>query len=137
MNIGGTNAANAAAYIKTIMSDVAFSRLQKMRNDSPTGGALGQVSNIELELLKSAKGSLDQRLSPKLFRKNLDSIKLHYDNFMRSIQARKLANQQGLTFKTVEQAIAWMDQNVPMGGKPTPDNQTNITTPGGFVLSDN
>ena len=135
MNIGGSNAANAAALIKTIMSDVAFSRLQKMRNESPTGGALGQVSNIELDLLKSARGSLDQKISPPLFRKNLDLIKKHYDNFMRSIQARKLANQQGLTFETTEEAISWMDKNVPMGGKPAPDNQTNIITKGGFVLT--
>lgn len=137
MNIGGSNAANAAALIKTIMSDVAFSRLQKMRNDSPTGGALGQVSNIELELLKSAMGSLDQKISPPLFRKNLDSIKKHYDNFMRSIQARNLAAQQGLTFKTTEEAISWMDKNVPMGGQPASDKQTNVTTPGGFSIRKN
>jgi len=49
--------------IKVIEANIGFGKLQAMREASPTGGALGQVSNIELDLLKSVIGSLEQSQS--------------------------------------------------------------------------
>ena len=46
----------------TVVSNIGFERLQAMRDASPTGGALGQVSDNELRLLSSALGSLSQEL---------------------------------------------------------------------------
>ena len=46
-----------------------------MREASPTGGALGQVSEMENRLLQSVLGSLDQELSEEEFRYNLRRLK--------------------------------------------------------------
>ena len=46
--------------ITTLQANVAFSTLQEMRNNSKTGGALGNVSDTEIKLLYSKLGSLDE-----------------------------------------------------------------------------
>ena len=50
--IPGTPAYDTNAQIETVISSIGFDRLQKMRDESPTGGALGQVSERELSQLK-------------------------------------------------------------------------------------
>lgn len=60
--------------LQTLKSNIAFGELTAMREASKTGGALGQVSNIELGLLESALAGLDQLQSPSNFRKNLERI---------------------------------------------------------------
>lgn len=74
----GTNARDLSTLLNRVGSNTAFDRLQKMRDESPTGGALGQVSNIELQLLKDSVGSLDQGASDEQFRTNLQSVIDHY-----------------------------------------------------------
>jgi len=61
--------------LATIQANIAFDRLQQMRNASKTGGALGAVSERELDLLMNAYGNLNQSTSPDLLRRNLLSIK--------------------------------------------------------------
>ena len=68
--------------ISTIKANVAFDRLQKMRDESKTGGALGNVSNIELSLLESSIASLDSNLSPELLRQNIEAVEMHYQNIL-------------------------------------------------------
>ena len=68
--------------LKPIKSSVAFSRLQRMRNESKTGGALGNVSNIELDLLSSTLGSLSQRRNPELVYKAVSDIKRIYNEIL-------------------------------------------------------
>ena len=58
-----------------IQSNVAFDRLQQMREASKTGGALGAVSERELGLLMSALGTIDQSTSPQILKENLEFIK--------------------------------------------------------------
>ena len=73
--IPGTEAANVRAALDQVKGLISFSELQKMRNASPTGGALGQVAIRELELLESALGALDQRQSKSALIANLKQIK--------------------------------------------------------------
>lgn len=61
--------------LSVIQSTVALDRLQQMRDASKTGGALGGVSERELDLLMNALGSIDQSSSPQLLRENLLQIK--------------------------------------------------------------
>lgn len=56
--IAGTKAKQLAALLKSNEAENAFGRLQQMRDESPTGGALGPVSNYEIEFLISAGGNL-------------------------------------------------------------------------------
>jgi hypothetical protein len=73
--VPGTDAYNLRRRIETIKSNIGFSELQKMRDESPTGGALGQVAVQELNYLQAALGNLDQAQSVSELEKNLKSIK--------------------------------------------------------------
>lgn len=73
--IRGTPAADLKETIKTIEADAAFEALQEMRDNSPTGGALGSVATQELELLKSAQVALSTSQSPEQLRENLIAYK--------------------------------------------------------------
>lgn len=67
-------ARNLKRTLEALQANTAFTRLQEMRDASQTGGALGNVSNVELGLLMSAYGSISQDLDPSLLRKNLKQI---------------------------------------------------------------
>jgi hypothetical protein len=57
--------------LDTIGANMGFEQLQAMRAASPTGGALGNVTERELELLQAVQGSLQQSQSREQFQSNL------------------------------------------------------------------
>lgn len=71
---GGTPAADTAALLDTIGANIAFDRLQAMRNSSPTGGALGQVTERELALLQATAGAIAQSQSAEQLLFNLTRL---------------------------------------------------------------
>ena len=74
-HIAGTPAHDLSKTLIAIQSSLGFETLQQIRDNSPTGGALGSVTERELELLQSAWGSLAQSQSPGQFRENLIKLK--------------------------------------------------------------
>jgi hypothetical protein len=66
------------ADLNLIKANLAFDRLQQMRDSSPTGGALGQVSELELKLLESAMATIDQGLDLEAFRTRLNDVLTTY-----------------------------------------------------------
>ena len=75
----GTAGANLQATLDTIGANIGFDRLQQMRENSPTGGALGNVSEMENRLLQSVYGSLSRTQSPEQLRTNLQRLRTLYD----------------------------------------------------------
>ena len=75
-------AVNLATLLDPIRANVAFDRLQQMREASKTGGALGNVSNVELAQLQASAGSLAQRASPEILVKNLMKIEEVYTKIL-------------------------------------------------------
>lgn len=73
--VPGSPAKNLQAELETIKANLGFDELQTMRDNSPTGGALGQVAVQELEALRSTLSSLDQAQSPEQLRSSLQRIK--------------------------------------------------------------
>jgi hypothetical protein len=69
--------------LKTIYANVAFAELNDMRANSPTGGALGNVTERELDLLASTQGSLDQMQSGKRVKENLEIIRRNLSEIKR------------------------------------------------------
>ena len=63
----GTAAYDLAQKLKTVDANLAFGELQKMRDNSPTGGALGNVTENELALLRSTVSNLDPNQSQEEF----------------------------------------------------------------------
>ena len=80
-----TSERELAAKISTIQSNLAFDKLEDIRNNSPTGGALGQVSNIELGFLRDAVTALDPALGVEAFNEQLKKIEVHYNRFKASV----------------------------------------------------
>lgn len=85
-NVGGTPAARLSSILDTIGGNIAFSELQAMRQASPTGGALGQVSNIEIELLKNSISSLNLKQGAEQLKKSLAGIKKHLEESVDRLQ---------------------------------------------------
>lgn len=61
--------------LETIKANIGFETLRDMREESKTGGAVGQVSDFENRLMQAVEGSLDQGQSPAQLRKNLADVK--------------------------------------------------------------
>ncbi len=85
-NVGGTDALNLARTIETIKANLGFDKLAEMRAASPTGGALGAVTERELSFLQNTVASLDQSQSDEQLRKNLDIVADHIRSSLRRIQ---------------------------------------------------
>lgn len=73
--VRGTPARNLSARMETVKANIGFDKLNEMRQTSPTGGALGQVTERELNFLQSVRGSLDEGQSPAQLRETLGEIK--------------------------------------------------------------
>ena len=80
--LAGSEAVDLEANLETIQANLGFDQLQAMRDASPTGGALGQVSERELIALQSTVASLKQEQSPDQLRANIAKIKKHYQNWL-------------------------------------------------------
>jgi hypothetical protein len=96
--IPGTPAADLAANIDTILANVGFEELQAMRDNSPTGGALGQVAVRELELLQATRANISNSQSPAQLRRNLLKLKEQVKGSRRRLENafNKQARQAGL-----------------------------------------
>lgn len=93
-SIGGTTAADVQALLNTIGSNTAFDRLQKMRDESPTGGALGAVSEVELRLLRDSISSLEQGQSDTQFQASMDRIIDAYGTVLGRLEQQQNPNQR-------------------------------------------
>lgn len=77
--IPGSNSSDLKESIATVQALIGFEELQKMRDASPTGGALGQVSEREIDFLQQLQGSLKLRQSDDQLLKNIEDIKKSFE----------------------------------------------------------
>ena len=115
---GDTEANRLQNALKPLVSEQAFGRLQKMRNDSKTGGALGQVSNIELGLLKSSLKDLEGLASesPEALEEGLNTVKESYQRFKDALLGRSPDLDWNLYkdfTKKIDNKLYWVDKNDP------------------------
>jgi hypothetical protein len=73
--VPGTTSYDVEKLLDTVKANVAFNKLQEMRASSPTGGALGAVSDREMGLLQSVLGSLDTSTSKEQFLENVTRLR--------------------------------------------------------------
>lgn len=107
--IPGTQATDLKGVIDTIAGNIGFAELTAMRAASPTGGALGQVSDREIGLLTSVLGSLKQSQSTEQVKANLQKIKQHLTNWQDTVELSSVygANQNaGAIANAVSEARA-------------------------------
>jgi hypothetical protein len=84
-NIGGTRANNLRTDLNTIKANIGFDKLQEMRETSPTGGALGPVSDFENNLLQSTIASLEQTQSREQLIGNIRTVEKVYDALVNGV----------------------------------------------------
>lgn len=82
----GSKAKDLAGTIDTIKANLGFEQLAKMRQASPTGGALGQIAVRELEFLQSAVANLNPDQSEDLVRSNLNEVITRYQNWLDAVE---------------------------------------------------
>lgn len=92
--IRSTPAGTLNSIYKTLQAKIGFDELQAMRDASPTGGALGQVSERELDLLSSAIANLDVGLNAETQAQNLQEIADFFEKFQAD-QILKYEQQAG------------------------------------------
>lgn len=127
--VPGTGSHNLKKTLDTVKANIGFDRLQQMRDNSPTGGALGQVSELELALLQSTIASLEQSQSEEQFLKNLDAVG---EQYTKTIDRMKEAYKQD--YGTLEGFESLVDtegkedeQSSPMeGAQQAPDGKWYI-----------
>lgn len=121
-NWTGSNADRLDQFLNTVRSNVAFDRLQQMRDASPTGGALGSVTENELAMLQSAIGSLE-RSNPDDLAYNLKRVQEIYDRVMAKAAAYPNASQFGFTGP----------EQTGQGNQPNQANPPNQSQPPAFA----
>lgn len=77
--IPGSSSRDLRESVKTVQSLIGFDELQKMRDASPTGGALGQVSEREIDFLQSLAGSMNLAQSDEQLQQNLKNIRTSFE----------------------------------------------------------
>lgn len=93
--LGGTPAHDLQNTLRTVQANIGFDRLQQMREASPTGGALGAVSERELTELQAVLGSVQQSQSKEQLQRNLSRLKTLYSGILAKAQAYPNARDFG------------------------------------------
>jgi len=82
--VPGSDAYDLRATIDTLKANLSFDQIAEMRANSPTGGALGSVSDNELKLLGAAIASLDANQSNDRVKAGLEAVQRHYTNWRKA-----------------------------------------------------
>lgn len=83
----GQGATDLSKVLDTIKANIGFEELQTMRDNSPTGGALGQVTERELAFLQSTIANIEQSQSEEQLRHHLQILR----NFLLQSQEQRRA----------------------------------------------
>lgn len=73
--VPGSAASDLSGLLDGIKANISFDKLQEMRRNSPTGGALGNISDNDMKLLQSVYGNLEQAKSQDMLRFNLQRLR--------------------------------------------------------------
>jgi hypothetical protein len=84
--IAGSDAYNLRQTADTIKANLSFEVLRAMKAASPTGGALGAISQRELDLLGNTIASIDPNQSEAQLRANLAKVKKHMTAWKASVE---------------------------------------------------
>lgn len=91
----GTTAKDLQVNLDSIKANIGFQALQAMREASPTGGSLGNISDTENKLLQARFGALEIGQSPTQLIENLKKVRQRIiQNY--SITRAAFANEYGV-----------------------------------------
>jgi len=93
--IPGTNRVDAESLFETVTANIGFDKLQAMREASPTGGALGAISDRELSNLQAVMGSLQLSQSEEQLLQNINRLNGVYKKILKKAEAYPNAGEFG------------------------------------------
>lgn len=111
--VPGSPWANTNAKLETLKARSAFGSLQEMRANSPTGGALGSVTERELALLQNAETQLQNTQSP-------EALKAALRKYRKALADSKQRMRQGV--EEFYQQEAGPSPGAQQGGNPQIDS---------------
>ncbi len=85
-HVPGTPAYDLAANVSRLQARLGLDTLQELKTNSPTGSALGRVTNYEMGILVNAKANLDQAQSKSQFEAALKDLKVKVENSKKHVQ---------------------------------------------------
>lgn len=98
-----------AQHLESVKSNISIEELQRMREASPTGGALGQVPVQQQQYLMTVKGSLNTTLKSSVLKENLNDVyNIYLDAMFGSPEELSGGVKNGKI--TVDQANAYLQQ---------------------------
>jgi hypothetical protein len=100
-----------ANTLLTIKGIIGFAELRELKESSPTGGALGQVSTFELENLQSVIAAMKPGMPEAQLKQNLTEVKSHFDNLRANLNLGDLIMKNPELEKVVKDAKASVDEN--------------------------
>ncbi len=118
----GSQAQALKTILNTIKANVGFQSLQEMRANSPTGGALGQVSERELAYLQATMGDIAQEQDGALLAEKLRAMQRQIEGM-----GERLQQAYDMTF-------APLQGNTPTTVPPVRKNRRNGDDPLGLGL---
>ncbi len=95
--VPGTPQHDLAQIILGLEANIGFGYINEMRQASPTGGALGDVSQGELDRLTAVLGSLKQSQSRPQFLFNMERLLETYNEVIHGTNAAPTASGGGIT----------------------------------------
>lgn len=128
--VPGSDAYNMRQNVNMIKANLGFDQLSAMRAASPTGGALGQVSNREIGYLQSTITSLDADQSPQQLSENLDKVVAHYNNWKNIVMAHRAERAGSTGYVPPSQPGVGAD-GLPSPGAVLTPQATPMPAPGG------
>jgi hypothetical protein len=120
--VPATRARALRGVLDTVRGNLTFDRLQQMRNESKTGGAVGNASDADMRLLGSTAGSLDQFQSADDIGRVLDDIEAKYVGMR--------ADMKGVDRAEYAKQFAALAKETPPGAK-KPEPAATVAPPGG------
>lgn len=100
--IGGTDAFDLNELLKSVRTNIFIAELAQMRANSPTGGAIGNVTDVEGNKLESVLGSLDTGQTKGQLIDNIDKVRSARRETLQNLKAtlndyRQYMNGYGTT----------------------------------------
>jgi len=119
-----TDRSNLDSDLLTLKANLGFDSLQQMRDNSKTGGALGNVSENENLLLQAINGALDPKNRSQL-EANLDRIKALYPQVLKEKENTYL-RVYGEAYTTTDKNKGRISGEPNNGGPLSPDEKKRL-----------
>jgi hypothetical protein len=114
--IPGTDSRTLSNKLETLKANIGFGQISEMRQESKSGGALGQVTEKELKFLQAVLANLDQFAPANVLAENLDIVLKSYDESVDRLQYN-LDELDGIYGTSADNRILFNPQRVYEGSR--------------------